>query len=70
MWFETSLSSGSLLDWIDQDLERNIAFAPFKRLVPSLEPSLKAEMPDIYSPTRRAMTCLASDYQICALVDH
>lgn len=69
MWFETSLSSGRLLDWIDQGLERNIAFAPFKRLVTSLEPSLQAETLDIYSSARMAMIRLASDSRFWAPVD-
>lgn len=69
MWFETSLSSGRLLDWIDQGLERNIAFAPSKRLVTSLEPSLQAELLDIYDSARMGMTRFASDSRFWALVD-
>lgn len=69
MWFETSLSSGRLLDWIDQGLERNIAFAPFKRLITSLEPSLQAKLLDIYSSARMAMTRFASDSRLWAPLD-
>lgn len=68
MWFETSLSSVGLRDWIDQDLERNIAFAPIKRLVTSLELSLEDGLFDIYSSARRAMTCLAFNFRFWDLV--